>query len=63
MSRDAAIAAAIAGALGASSHHDHIFYALPTVARLLDKTRPEKRSRTSSHKQNARKVKKKGGTP
>ena len=30
------------------------------IAGLLDRTKPEKRSRTSSHKQNARKSKKKG---
>ena len=58
----AAIAAAIAGAVGASSYHDRLWIdGIASGARFIDKTRPEKRSRNSSHKQNARKTKKKGG--
>ncbi len=49
----------MAAALGASGHYDRLWIdGLATAARHMDKTRPEKRSRNSSHKQNARKAKK-----
>jgi hypothetical protein len=61
MSRASLFAAAIVAAATTAAWevNDRVWAA--TAARNTDKTRPEKRSRTSSHKQNARKAKKKGG--
>ncbi len=59
MSRSVSIAASMAAALGASGHYGRLWIdGLATAARHMDQTRPEKRSRNSSHKQNARKAKK-----
>jgi hypothetical protein len=62
MSRTTLTAAEVAAAIAASGYYDRAWAdGLATSARHMDKTRPGKRSRNSSHKQNARKAKK-GGT-
>jgi len=62
MSRAAALSALVAAA-EASGYYKSLWGcvldgATSTASRHMDKTRPEKRSRNSSHKQNARKARK-----
>lgn len=58
----AALAALLAGA--GANVYDRIWASgMASMAKWTDTTRPQKHSRTSSHKQNARKAKRKGGTP
>lgn len=58
-----ASALAVLAALAGTSFYDRVWVeGVASAAKWTDTTRPQKHSRTSSHKQNARKAKRKGGS-